>query len=69
MDAAAAASSDDAAVSHYQEAQRHRHENLPANIVWYREGALAAKNSVGGLDTVPTPDKSLFRFEEIWQDQ
>lgn len=69
MDNAATADTAEKAVEYYKEAQAIRHEDAPIIPVWFREGALAAKSPTQGLATLPNPDNSLFRFEEVWLDE
>jgi peptide/nickel transport system substrate-binding protein len=69
MDDAATADTQETAIQKYKEAQAIRHEELPAINIWFRKGALAAKPEVRGLATVPNPNNSTFRFEELWLDE
>lgn len=69
MDNAATADTEEEAIEYYKEAQAIRHEEVPTINVWFREGALAAKQDVNGLATLPNPDGSLFRLEEVWLDE
>lgn len=66
LDNAATADTEEQAVEFYKEAQAIRHEESPIVPVWFREGALAAKQNVRGLASLPNPDNSLFRFEDVW---
>jgi len=69
LDNAATADTEEQAIEHYKEAQVIRHEEAPIVPVWFREGAIAARQHTNGIATLPNPDKSLFRFEEVWLDQ
>ncbi|MFB6207244.1 MAG: ABC transporter substrate-binding protein [Haloglomus sp.] len=69
MDNAATADTQEKAIEYYKEAQAIRHEETPTVNVWFRKGALAAKQNTNGLATLPNPDGSLFRFEEVWLDE
>lgn len=68
MDDATTADTQEQAIEHYKEAQAIKHDDAPTINVWFREGALAAKKNVKGLATMPNPDGSLFRLEELWLD-
>lgn len=68
MDNAATAGTQEESIEYYKQAQAIRHEEVPTVNVWFREGALAAKQNVRGLQSLPNPDGSLFRFEEVWLD-
>lgn len=68
MDDAATADTQEQAIEYYQEAQAIRHDDAPTINVWFREGALAAKMDVNGLSSLPNPDGSLFRLDEVWLD-
>jgi ABC-type transport system substrate-binding protein len=69
MDAASTADTEEKAIEKYKEAQAIRHEGAPLITIWFRKGALATKSNVQGLATVPHPNNSTFRFEEIWLDE
>lgn len=69
MDNAATADTDEKAIEYYKEAQAIAHDDAPTINVWLRKGALAAKSHTQGLATLPNPDNSLFRLEEIWLDK
>jgi len=57
------------AITHYQDAQEIIHEDAPDVMLWYRDGTLAADPSVGGLDTMLSPDNSQLNFKEVWLDE
>lgn len=69
MDNGASADTREESIEFYKEAQAIRHDDAVAVNVWFREGALAAKPNTRGLATLPNPDNSLFRFEELWLDE
>jgi peptide/nickel transport system substrate-binding protein len=69
LDNGATADTEEESIEFYKEAQAIHHEEAPIIPVWFREGALAAKQNTNGLSTLPNPDNSLFRFEEIWLSQ
>jgi peptide/nickel transport system substrate-binding protein len=66
---AAKATSRDEAVSLYQEAQAILHEDTPDVMLWFRDGTLAAKDRVKGLDTILSPNNSELEFGQVWLDQ
>jgi peptide/nickel transport system substrate-binding protein len=69
LDNGATADTEEESIEFYKEAQAIHHEEAPIIPLWFREGALAAKQNTNGLSTLPNPDNSLFRFEEIWLSQ
>jgi peptide/nickel transport system substrate-binding protein len=66
---AAKAKSRDEAISLYKEAQTILHEDVPDVMLWFRDGTLAAKDHVKGLDTVLSPNNSELEFGQVWLDQ
>jgi peptide/nickel transport system substrate-binding protein len=68
VDAAQASGREDA-IPLYQEAQSIIHEDVPDVMLWFRDGTLAAKNHVNGLDTVLSPNNSELDFGRVWLNQ
>lgn len=66
---AAQASGREEAIPLYQEAQSIIYEDVPDVMLWFRDGTLAAKESVNGLDTVLSPNNSELDFGRAWLDQ
>lgn len=66
---AAQVSTRDEAIPLYKEAQSIIHEDVPDIMLWFRDGTLAAKNHVYGLDTVLSPNNSELDFGRVWMDQ
>jgi peptide/nickel transport system substrate-binding protein len=66
---AAQVGSREEAISLYQEAQAILHEDVPDVMLWFRDGTLAAKNTVHGLDTVLSPNNSELNFGRVWMEQ
>ena len=66
---AAQASGREEAIPLYQEAQSIIHEDVPDVMLWFRDGTLAAKDHVHGLDTVLSPNNSELGFGRVWVDQ
>jgi len=59
----------DEAIPLYQEAQAIIHEDVPDVMLWFRDGTLAAKDHVRGLNTVLSPNNSELGFGQVWLDQ
>ena len=38
-------------------------------MLWFRDGTLAAENTVHGLDTVLSPNNSELNFGRVWMEQ
>jgi len=38
-------------------------------MLWFRDGTLAAKDHVRGLNTVLSPNNSELGFGQVWLDQ
>ncbi|MGM0605985.1 MAG: ABC transporter substrate-binding protein [Halobacteriota archaeon] len=57
------------AIEYYQEAQAVLHEEVPDVMLWFRDGTLAAEPTVGGLDTMLSPDNSQLNFKKVWLDE
>lgn len=66
---AAQAGSRQEAIPFYQEAQSIIYEDVPDVMLWFRDGTLAAKKHVRGLNTVLSPNNSELGFGEVWLDQ
>jgi peptide/nickel transport system substrate-binding protein len=66
---AAQAGTRDEAIPLYQEAQAIIHEDVPDVMLWFRDGTLAAKDHVRGLNTVLSPNNSELGFGQVWLDQ
>ncbi|PSQ07166.1 ABC transporter substrate-binding protein [Halobacteriales archaeon QS_6_71_20] len=66
---AAQASGREEAVPLYREAQSIIHEDVPDVMLWFRDGTLAAKDTVRGLDTILSPNNSELDFGRVWMDQ
>ena len=66
---AESAPSEEAEVEYYREAQRVLHEEVPSPMLWFRDGAMAAEPSVGGLDTVLAPNNTEVNFSAAWLDE
>ncbi|ELZ37243.1 ABC transporter periplasmic protein [Halorubrum tebenquichense DSM 14210] len=63
------APSEEEEVEYYREAQRVLHEEVPSPMLWFRDGAMAAKPSVGGIDTVLAPNNTEVNFGSAWLDE
>ncbi|TKX84891.1 ABC transporter substrate-binding protein, partial [Halorubrum sp. SS5] len=66
---AESAPSEEEEVEYYREAQRVLHEEVPSPMLWFRDGAMGATPSVGGLDTVLAPNNTEVNFSESWLDE
>jgi ABC-type transport system substrate-binding protein len=50
----------------YHQVQQRIFDQSHDVILWYRNGTLAARNSVGGLDTIVHPNASNLNFWRVW---
>ncbi|MFB6235112.1 MAG: ABC transporter substrate-binding protein [Halopenitus sp.] len=66
---AARAANREEAIPLYQKAQEIVHEDVPDVMLWFRDGTVAAKNDVHGLDTILSPNNSELNFGRVWLDQ
>jgi peptide/nickel transport system substrate-binding protein len=66
---AAQVGSREEAIGLYKEAQAIIHEDVPDVMLWFRDGTLAAKDHVNGLDTVLSPNNSELNFGQVWMEQ
>lgn len=69
IESAETAASEEEEVEYYREAQRVLHEEVPSPMLWFRDGAMAAKPSVGGIDTVLAPNNTEVNFGSAWLDE
>ncbi|MDY6818188.1 MAG: ABC transporter substrate-binding protein [Halobacteriales archaeon] len=49
----------------YKKAQKILHEELPSPFLWFRDGAMAAKQSVQNIETILDPDNTAVNFSEV----
>ena len=50
----------------YKTAQQRIHDETLDVILWFRNGTIAAQQTVGGLDTIVHPNGSNLRFHRVW---
>jgi peptide/nickel transport system substrate-binding protein len=62
---AKAAESQDEAIQQMKAAQEIVHEDVPASVMWFRNGSIAAKGNVQNLDAVVAPNNSDLNFGGI----
>jgi peptide/nickel transport system substrate-binding protein len=57
------------AIPPLKEAQAILHEEVPQVMLWFRDGTIAAKNSVHNIDTIVANNNNDFTFQRVWKEQ
>jgi peptide/nickel transport system substrate-binding protein len=68
IDTAQRAASREDAIANFKKAQAVLHEETPDVMLWFRDGTVAANQSVNGTNALVSPNNSELNFGQVWLD-